>query len=68
MDTLRVGIVGLTGIAAASAPAGPSEVFAGEMPHSHAAGYAVTPYTQVVAVCDLVPDLCQAFRAHWASA
>ncbi len=67
MGTFRVGIVGLTGIAAAPAPAGPSAVFAGQMPHSHAAGYAATPRTQVVAVCDLVPDLCQAFRTRWAS-
>ena len=67
MDIFRVGIVGLTGIAAAPAPAGPSAVFAGQMPHSHAAGYAVTPRTQVVAVCDLVPDLCHAFRTRWAS-
>jgi predicted dehydrogenase len=37
------------------------------MPHSHAAGYAVTPNTQVVGVCDLVPSLCQAFRARWTS-
>jgi predicted dehydrogenase len=67
MDTFRVGIVGLTGIAAATASAGPSGVFASQMPHSHAAGYAATPRTQVVAVCDLVPDLCQAFRTCWAS-
>jgi predicted dehydrogenase len=66
METWRVGIVGLTGIAAAPAPAGPSDVFAGQMPHSHAAGYAASPCTQVVAVCDLVPNLREGFCAQWA--
>ena len=63
----RVGIVGLTGIAAAPAPEGPAALFEGEMAHSHAAGYAAHPRMQVVAVCDLVPELREDFQARWSS-
>ena len=65
MTTYRVGIVGLTGIGAGPAPEGPSTIFGSRMPHSHAAGYAAHPRTDVVAVCDLVPELLGRFRARW---
>jgi predicted dehydrogenase len=66
-NDFRVGIVGLTGIAAAPAPEGPAAFFEGEMAHSHAAGYAAHPHMQVVAVCDLVPELREGFQARWSS-
>jgi len=65
MTLYRVGIVGLTSIAATPAPAGPSPIFHGEQPHNHAPGYAALPNTRVVAVCDLVPRLLDEFRAQW---
>ena len=65
MTSYRVGIIGLTGIAAAIPPAGPAGIFKGEVPHSHAAGYAAIPNTQVVAVCDLLPRLLEEFVAKW---
>ncbi len=67
MKVYRVGIVGLTGIAARPAPAGPARVFGLQAPHSHAASYAAIPATRVVAVCDLVPQLLQDFEVHWGS-
>lgn len=67
MKVYRVGIVGLTGIAARPAPAGPATVFGVQAPHSHAAGYAAIPETRVVAVCDLVPQLLEGFQSQWGS-
>lgn len=65
MTPYRVGIVGLTGIAAAPEPANPIAAFGTEAPHSHAASYAGVAETQVVAVCELVPKLIDDFRANW---
>jgi predicted dehydrogenase len=64
MATYRVGVVGLSGIATAPAPAGP-RFFAGVHPHSHVACYANHPQTEVVAVCDLVPELIERFSQEW---
>jgi len=67
MKVYRVGIVGLTGIAARPAVEGPASVLGVQAPHSHAAGYAAIPATRVVAVCDLVPQLLRDFQAQWGS-
>jgi hypothetical protein len=60
VTSYRVGIVGLTGIATAPAPEGPV-YFGGVHPHSHVACYANHPWTEVVAICDLVPALFDDF-------
>lgn len=67
MNTYRVGIVGLTGIAASPAVEGPLPLFGSVAPHSHAPSYARVPETRVVAVCDLVPKLLDDFRSRWES-
>ena len=64
MTNYRVGVIGLSGIATAPAPAGPS-FFAGVHPHSHVASYANHPRTDVVAVCDLFPELIDRFENQW---
>ncbi|MHB1294964.1 MAG: Gfo/Idh/MocA family protein [Anaerolineae bacterium] len=65
MSTYRVGIVGLSAIAAAPAAAAPLEVFGTEAPHTHAPSYARVPETRVVAVCDLMPKLLEDFGVQW---
>jgi predicted dehydrogenase len=60
----RVGIVGLTGIAAA-APRKAEGPLVSPMPGSHAASFAALPQTQVVAVCELKPDLMDQFADRW---
>lgn len=65
MPTYRAAIVGLTGIAAAPPPEAPDPVLGTAVPHSHAGGYASVAETEVVAVCDLVPALLDAFRQQW---
>ena len=65
MAPYRVGIVGCTGIASAPAQAASHPILGAAAPHSHAAGYNVTPATEVVAVCDLVPERTQSFVAAW---
>ncbi len=65
MANYRVGVIGLSGIATAPAAAGPP-FFAGIHPHSHVACYANHPQTDVVAVCDLVPELIERFDSQWA--
>lgn len=60
----RVGIVGLTDIAAA-APRKAEGPLASPMPGSHAAAFAVLPQTQVVAVCELKPELMDHFVDRW---
>lgn len=68
MSEYRAAIIGLTGIGAGAPPAVPDPVLGRIMPHSHAAAYAASPRTTVVAVCDLVPDLLEGFRRRWADA
>ena len=65
MAAYRVGIVGCTGIASAPARALSHPVLGTVAPHSHAAGYDQAPATEVVAVCDLLPERTQDFVAKW---
>ena len=65
MATYRVGIVGCTGIASAPARNQSHPIFGAAAPHSHAAGYSCVPATEVVAVCDLVPERTQDFVSKW---
>ena len=65
MATYRVGIVGCTGIASRPGQALSHPVFGAAAPHSHAAGYACVPATEVVAVCDLIPERTQDAAATW---
>ena len=65
MATYRVGIVGCTGIASQPSQTLSHPILGTVAPHSHAAGYNCVPSTEVVAVCDLVPERTQAFVATW---
>ena len=65
MATYRVGIVGCTGIASAPARELSHPIFGAAAPHSHAAGYNCVPATEVVAVCDLLPERTQEFVSKW---
>lgn len=68
LTTYRAAIVGLRGIGASPLPAKPLHPALGiPWPHSHAAGYAVLPNVDVVAACDLVPDLLEQFTTNWRS-
>ena len=62
--TYRVGLVGLRGIAANSAVEPPAP-FRNAIGHSHAAGLSVSDRFDVVAVCDLVPELLDEFERTW---
>jgi predicted dehydrogenase len=64
VSNYRVGVIGLSGIATAPAPGGPA-FFAGIHPHSHVASYANHPRTEVVAVCDLIPEFIDRFDSQW---
>lgn len=66
--TYRVGIVGATGIAARApgpAPAPFKSQTVSEMGVSHAASLAHVPRAELVAICDLVPDLLEQFKRDW---
>lgn len=65
MTTLRAGIIGLTNIAAGLADKAPNGVLGTRDPYSHASAYAVSPTTQLVAVCDIVPAMFDRFRERW---
>ena len=65
MATYRVGIVGCTGIASAPAKESSHPIMGAAAPHSHAAGYNCVPATEVVAVCDLIPERTQDFVSKW---
>ena len=65
--TYRAGIIGLTGIGQ-SPPR--YNIWATRQPqsHSHASAYAAHPRTEVVAVCELVPELLDQYEQNWGAA
>jgi len=65
MGSYRAAIVGLSWIAAD--PAGPAShpVLGTATPYSHASAYAATPGVEVVAGCDIKPEVRQAFERQW---
>jgi predicted dehydrogenase len=63
--TYRAAIVGLAGISADRPAETPQHALYGLMPRSHAAAYHLCPQTEVVAVCDVRPELLQAFQQQW---
>ena len=65
MARYRVGIVGLSWITADPAPPAPHPVLGTATPYSHASAYAAVADVEVVAGCDLKPDLCEAFLNAW---
>jgi predicted dehydrogenase len=65
MTIYRAGIIGLRGIGASRPKPAHYTCLGSERPHSHAAAYAAVPQIQVVAVCDLVPDLLENFAQTW---
>ena len=66
-ETYRVGIVGLTGIGAGKPH---TDVWYPRFtePATHASAYAACSRTQVVAVCDLVPELLDGYVENWGPA
>ena len=62
MKTYRTAIIGMRGIGGAPAQASANPVLGQIVPASHTANYAYLPQTELVAVCDLVPDLLESFR------
>ena len=60
----RVGIVGLTGIVAKEVQETESP-FREEIVHGHAAGLSVIDGFDIVAICDLVPELLDKFSKNW---
>ena len=67
MSTYRVGIVGLSGIAAAPPAVALWGSWAQEVPHAHRVQLARSAGTCVVAVCDLVPKLLEDFTPRRAA-
>lgn len=63
----RAGIIGLTGIGQ-SPPRYDLWSTRHPQPHSHASAYAAHPRAEVVAVCDLVPELLQTYEQNWGPA
>ena len=65
--TYRAGIIGLTGIGQ-SPPRYNLWATRHPQPHSHAAAYAAHPRAEVVAVCELVPELLAQYEKNWGPA
>ena len=66
MAIYRAAIVGLSSVGAGHRPSGADPGPLGHpWPNSHAAGYALFPPAEVVAVCDLKPDLLDQFHRNW---
>lgn len=61
----RVGIIGLSGIAAGAARPAPHPSLGTVTPYSHAAAYARFPQCRVEAVCDLSRERIDAFLKTW---
>ena len=67
MPSYRAGFIGLTGIASRPLPTTPIDPALGiELPHNHAAAYALTPNVDVVAVCELKSELLEKFKTDFA--
>ena len=64
-DKLRAGLVGLSGISYRRAPPGAAPSWGTNMPHSHASAYHYVEDTELVAGCDLLPELNDGFKAEW---
>ncbi|MBM4437263.1 MAG: Gfo/Idh/MocA family oxidoreductase [Actinobacteria bacterium] len=64
-DTLRAGLIGLSGISAGRSSPGAQPGWGIRMPSRHAAAYHYVPDTEVVAVCDIVPAAIEKFKADW---
>jgi predicted dehydrogenase len=62
MKTYRTAIIGMRGIGSSVAKPPPNPVLGQLIPASHVENYALLPQTELVAVCDLVPDLLEGFR------
>ena len=62
--TYRVGLVGLRGITSKGVEE-PPPPFRTAINHSHAAGLSISDRFDVVAVCDLVPELLDDFGRTW---
>ena len=68
MTKYRAAIIGLSSVGAGVWPGAVSDSpLGGVWPNSHAAGYALFPQAEVVAVCDLKPELLEQFQATWGS-
>lgn len=61
----RVGIIGLSGIAAGPRRMAPHPVLGSDTPYTHAAAYERFPECEVVAVCDLSESAREAFVDRW---
>lgn len=64
-SSYRVGLVGATGIGVGHPGTSPAP-FENEITTSHAAALSLLPNTELVAVCDLVPELLEDFETVWA--
>lgn len=64
---LRAGIVGCSGISIAK-PERSAAPRRTPLPHSHASAFHAVPETEVVAVCDVVPDATARYVAAWGEA
>ena len=62
--TYRAGIIGLTGIGQ-SPPRYDLWATRHPQPHSHASAHAAHPRVEVVAVCELVPELLTRYEENW---
>ncbi len=63
--TYRVGVVGLSGIAAGRPAPDPDGILNTPSPTSHLGAYSYLPATQVVAVCDLKTELFERVAQTW---
>jgi predicted dehydrogenase len=63
--TYRAAVIGLSAIASAPIQQAPASQLGSLIPQSHIAAYAAAPVTTVVAVCDLMPAMREAFERSW---
>ena len=64
-ETLRAGVIGLTGIGQRPMAPGASSGWGMAMPHSHVSAYDYVADTELVAVCDLSEDAIANYRSDW---